>query len=309
MVSLRQPATLPIVGVVADGQTYRNLIYLLLAIPLGFTYSAVYTVGLVSGILLSVVLVGLAVLLAVLLGTRLVAAFERWLANRAVGNPISSRTTTYPTTLRGVERIKKYTDAASTWRGVGFVSLKFLIITLAFVPIFGLAWALPLIAAPLRYPYTASFGELNGEPVTWAITTLSEASVALPIGVVGVVVFLHVSNLIAYIARRMAVALLGDSAVSDSEPAVSDFKRGVGSTDADSAAATESVTVEDDHASGSAAGDGDDEPSAGVASEDDSGDIPSETDSDSDRSPEDGFEYAAFDDEDGANPGKRDADR
>ena len=269
MVSLRHPSTLPVVGVVADGQTYRQLFYLLLAVPLGFAYSAVFTVGLTVGFLLSAVLVGLVVLLALVLGARLVAGFERWLANRLLGTDLVAYDDVPDDVGGRLAGVRKYTDATSTWRGVGFLSLKFFIMFLAFVPIFGLASALPLVAGPFRYPYTASFGEVNGEPVTWAITTLPEALVGLSLGVVGVVVFLHVSNLIAYVARRMAVALLGDSAVSDS---------------------------------GAVTGDS----GASVAAEDDSGGMASENESAGDRSAEDRFEYVAFDDEDGAETVERD---
>ena len=297
MVSLRQPSTLPIVGVVADGQTYRNLLYLLLAIPLGFAYSAIFSVGLLFGLLLSVVLVGLVVLVALLLGTRLVAAFERWLANRLLGTDLAAYDDVPADAGGGLSSLKKYTDAASTWRGVGFVSLKFYLTFLVFIPIFGLASALPLVAAPLRYPYTASFGEVNGEPVTWAITTLPEALIALPIGVVGVIVVFHVSNLIAYASRQMAVALLGVPA-ENAEPSAGNTEPPAASTgveppESGATATAEPGTVDDDDASGDTASAGDSQSSA----------------------PEgDAFDYAETDDTDDddtddSEPPERDADR
>ena len=71
MVSIGSPSALPVVGVLADGRTYRHLLYLLLAIPLGFAYSALFSFGLVFGIVLSVVLVGVVLLLATLIGARI----------------------------------------------------------------------------------------------------------------------------------------------------------------------------------------------------------------------------------------------
>jgi len=88
MVSRRQLSTIPIVGVVADGQTYRNLLYLLVAIPLAIGYSVAFSFGLFFGLILSLVLVGLGILLAMVLGTRLIAAFERWLANQLLGTDL-----------------------------------------------------------------------------------------------------------------------------------------------------------------------------------------------------------------------------
>ncbi|WP_435073128.1 sensor domain-containing protein [Halorubrum sp. HHNYT27] len=208
MVSLRQPSALPFVGVVADGRTYRHLLYLLLAVPLGFAYWTLFAFGVAFGLALSVALVGFVILFATLIGARLAAGLERRLANALLGTSLRR-----PNDLAAAEGalggVRKYTDAQSTWTGLGFVSLKFWVSVLAFVPLFLLASALPLVVAPLRYPYTTDFGEVNGEPVTWAIDTLPEALVALPVGVVGVLLALHVANLVAYVARRMAVSLLG----------------------------------------------------------------------------------------------------
>ena len=227
MVSLRQPSGIPVVGVVADGRTYRHLLYLLLAVPLGFVYSTLFTFGVAFGLLLSVALVGVVILLATLIGSRLVAGFERWLANALLGTELSR-----PDDLADAEGalagVRKYVDARSTWAGLGFLSLKFWVSLFAFVPLVLLANALPLVAAPLRYPYAADFGEVNGEPVTWAIDTLPEALVALPLGVVGVLLALHLTNLLAYAARQMAVALLGrpETAGSASGPGDDDAPAG-----------------------------------------------------------------------------------
>ncbi|EMA69546.1 two-component system sensor kinase [Halorubrum aidingense JCM 13560] len=211
MVSLRPPSDLPVVGVLVDGRTYRHLVYLLLAIPLGFVYSMLFSFGFVFGFLFSVVLVGLVVLLALLLGSRLAAGVERWLANRLLGTDLAPYDDVPDDAGGGLASVRKYLDAASTWRGLGFLSLKFAVSVVAFVPLFALANGLPLVLAPVRYPYVADFGESNGEPVTWAIETLPEALVAVPVGVVGVLVALHLANLVAYVARQMATALLGES--------------------------------------------------------------------------------------------------
>jgi len=208
MVSRRSSSRIPVVGVLFDGRTYRHLVYLLLAIPLGFVYSTLFAFGVAFGLLLSIALVGVVILLATLIGSRLIAGFERLLANALLGTDLAR-----PDDLADAEGalagVRKYVDARSTWTGLGFLSLKFWVSLFAFVPLFLLANALPLVAAPLRYPYTADFGEVNGEPVTWAIDTLPEALIALPLGVVGALLALHVANLVAYVARQMAVALLG----------------------------------------------------------------------------------------------------
>ncbi|WP_144799359.1 sensor domain-containing protein [Halorubrum depositum] len=218
MVSLRHPSALPVVGVVADGRTYRHLLYLLLAVPLGFVYSTLFTFGVAFGLVLSVALVGLVVLFAALIGARLAAGLERRLANALLGTHLL-RPDDLADADGALAGVRKYVDAPSTWAGLGFLSLKFWVSLLAFVPLFLLASALPLVAAPLRYPYEADFGEVNGEPVTWAIDTLPEALIALPLGVVGVLLALHLTNLVAYVSRRMGLALLGRREPAESHSA------------------------------------------------------------------------------------------
>ncbi|EMA60397.1 sensor domain-containing protein [Halorubrum kocurii] len=218
MVSLRSPSRLPVVGVLAAGRTYRHLLYLLLAIPLGFLYSALFSFGFVFGLLSAVVLVGFVVLLATLLGARIAAGFERWLANRLLGTDLERYDDVPADTDGAVAGVRKYVDAASTWRGVGFLLLKYFVTVIAFVPLVALAFGLPLVLAPLRYPYVATFGESNGEPVTWAIETLPEALLAASVGVIGVLAALHVTNLVAYVCRQMATALLGETTEDEAGP-------------------------------------------------------------------------------------------
>lgn len=218
MVSLRRPSALPVVGVLVDARTYKHLLYLLIAVPLGLLYSTLFSFALVFGLLLSVALVGLVILLAALLGSRLVAGFERRLANALLGTELS-RPDDLAAADGALAGVRTYVDARSTWTGLGFLSLKFWVSLVALVPLLLLANALPLVAAPLRYPYAVEFGEANGEPVTWAIDALPEAAAALALGVVGVLLALHVANLVAYAARRMAVALLGRPEKTESEAA------------------------------------------------------------------------------------------
>jgi len=236
MVSRRSPSDLPVVGVVVDGRTYRHLLYLLLAVPLGFAYSTLFAFGVGIGLALSVVLVGFVVLFVTLMGARLAAGFERRLANALLGTHLL-RSDDLADADGALAGVRKYVDARSTWAGAGFLSLKFWVSLFAFVPFFLLASALPLVAAPLRYPYEAEFGAVNGEPVTWAIDTLPEALVALPLGVAGVLLALHLANLVAYVARRTALALLGRAEPTGSQRTLSgadgdDFDDAGGDSDA-----------------------------------------------------------------------------
>lgn len=217
MVSLRPIAALPVVGVLADGRTYRHLLYLLIAMPIAFVHSSVFSFGLVFGLLLSPVLVGLVALFATLVAARLFAGFERWLADALLGTDLAK-----PDDLGDADGAlggaRKFVDAASTWRGLGFLTAKFWVAVFGFVPLLLLSRAVPLVTAPLRYPLVVQFGEVNGEPATWAIDALPEAVAAVPLGVAAVLVACHLANAAGYAARRMAVALLDGPTRDDSAP-------------------------------------------------------------------------------------------
>jgi len=268
MVSLRPLAALPVVGVVADGRTYRHLLYLFVSLLLWGVYSTILPLGILFGAVLSVVLVGVAILIGVVIGSRLLASFERWLANRLLGTTLVAPDDVPSGATGAVESVRGYLTAPSTWRGLGFISLKLWVALLAFVPLFVLASALPLVAAPVRYPYETEFGEVNGEPVIWAIDAAPEAALAAAVGVVGVLVGLHLTNLIAGGTRLMAVALLGtevdDQPNAETASAGVARETGTGANDGDGGRAgdTDGERADDDEHSGDDGG-GDDEHSGG----------------------------------------------
>lgn len=199
------------VGVVAEKRTYKHLLYLGLAFPIGLLYYVALTFGLAFGVALSIVVVGIAILFGTLLVVRMFAAFERWLANALLGLDLSASDDVDGGDGGFVGTFTGYVDAASTWRGLGFLLTKFWVGLLGFVVLFFLITAASILTAPLRYPHTVEFGTVNDEPVTWAIDTVPEAIVAVPLGALLVVAIVHVANGVAYVCRRMAEALLGDA--------------------------------------------------------------------------------------------------
>ena len=62
--------------VVVQRQTYRNVVYLLLSLPLGLLYLSVLTTGFLLGLGLIVTLVGIPLLLTLFVGSRYLVAFE-----------------------------------------------------------------------------------------------------------------------------------------------------------------------------------------------------------------------------------------
>ncbi len=198
-------------GVVAERRTYSNLIYILLAFPLGMVYYLLMSLGFIIGLGLTLFLVGIVVLLGTVLGVRPLASFERWLANALLGLGLSA-----PGDVDGAgggsvgTTLRRYLDAPSTWRGLGFVFIKPLVGIVAVVLFVVPAFALSLVVAPLRYPYEAEFVTVGDEPIVWTIGTLPEAALATLIGASVTVAFLHLVNGYAYVCARIAEALLGE---------------------------------------------------------------------------------------------------
>lgn len=198
-------------GVAIDPQTYTNLVYILLAFPLGVAYYMVLTIGFGFGAILSVFLIGIGILIATVACVRLVAGFERWLANTLLGTALERSSDVHSSEGSLWATGKAYLDAPSTWRGLGFVLIKFWIGILAVMLLILLFMAITLITSLLRYPYEAEIVTVNDQPITWTIASLPEAALATVIGLVLGLVFLHLTNAFAYVSRQMAFALLGES--------------------------------------------------------------------------------------------------
>ncbi|WP_436934441.1 sensor domain-containing protein [Halovenus marina] len=191
-------------GIVTERQTYSNLLYLGLAFPLGVVYQSLVVFGLVAGILLSVVLVGIGILFVTLLGVRAIAGFERRLANRLLGTEIADPDDLQTDRAGVFGTVKLYLKAASTWRSVGFLMVKFWVGVVAFVLLtFTLGIAVELLTAPLGADVVEI--SINSDEVTFDTVP---AYVAMPLGAVLAVGSLHVSNAFAYVNAQIAEGLL-----------------------------------------------------------------------------------------------------
>jgi hypothetical protein len=165
--------------------------------------------------------IGLVILLATLFAARIAVRFERWLANKLLDTDINPYDDVAEDADGALGSIRTYIEAASTWRGVGFLSLKFFIAGFSFVPLLALANGLALLTAPLRYPFSTRLGEVNDEPIRWSIETLPEASPAVAVDIIVILITLYVANLSAYVTRQMVTALLGVGESTGGEAVVS----------------------------------------------------------------------------------------
>jgi signal transduction histidine kinase len=196
-----------VVGVVAKGQTWLNLVYVLIGFPLGLAYFVVLIVGLSVGIALAVLVIGLAILLATLAAWRAFAAVERGLARGLLGAPIPHP----PSDRRDlpiIDRVRRWLRDPVTWKSLVFVALKFPLGLLSFAIVVSLGgFALTLLGAPLIVLWT---------PVTvfgWIVTSWTEALPLFVAGVPAVLLVLHLCNGLGWLWALFGRVMLGPSTV------------------------------------------------------------------------------------------------
>jgi len=207
-------------------QTYKNLLYLLLAFPLGIAYFTWLVTGGAVGVGLLITLVGLPILLVTLSGAALAAGIEAQLAKSLVDVDAS-----VPSFLREfelkdglvlpgdgfVDTIKQLVTAPSTWTSVVLLVSKFVSGIISFVAVVtSAATATALLAAPFIYDDSAiSLGvtgpaSASGYTIgSWTVSTLPEAIAVAGVGVLFVVVALNLLNGLARLQATCTAALLG----------------------------------------------------------------------------------------------------
>ena len=192
--------------VVLRPQTWLNVVYLLVAFPLGLAYFVVLVVGVSIGAALALLVVGLGILLATLVAWRGMAAIERGVARALLGVQIPR-----PPDRRGqpaLERITRWLRDPVTWKSLVFVALKFPlgIASVAIVGCTGFV-ALVFVFAPLIVLIT---------PVTvfgWIVESPLQALPLTVVGVPGTLLALHLYNGIAWLWALFARVMLGPSTV------------------------------------------------------------------------------------------------
>src|SRR5215213_5686875 len=133
-------------GVARDPQSYRNLLYLVLALPLGTAYVVILVAGLSAGAGLAVIVVGIALLLATLFALRAMAAVERMLARRLL------RIAIHPPIEGGLHFT--WRDPV-TWKSLVFLLGKLPMGIVAYVAIVALGFtSLVLACAPVIVAFT-----------------------------------------------------------------------------------------------------------------------------------------------------------
>jgi len=201
-------------GVLARPQTWLNFVYLWIAFPLGLFYFVFLVTGLSVGIGLIIVLVGVPILLLVAAAWWCLAAFERVLARRLLGADVAAAPRPWERADDIWGRIKAHVGAATTWKDLLYLFLKFPMGLISFVLcVTGLA----LVVAFVGAPFMQLTGQIYvaGERIdSWAL-----AIALVPVGVLALFGWMHLLNGWAWVSRRLAEALLHGAPAEGPGPA------------------------------------------------------------------------------------------
>jgi hypothetical protein len=200
-------------GVVASGQAYLNILYLLLALPLGTLYFTFLVTGLSVGIGTLIVWIGIPILLLVFASSWWLAVFERWLAMGMLGQDIGPMSNTGTASGQEVtspsvwERLKAHLSNPVTWKSLLYLLLKLPVGIFTFTAAVTLvSVSVSMLIAPIIYP-------LWDYPYWWGtrrVDTLGEALVvALLAALIVGPVSLHIMNLLAAASGWLARVMLG----------------------------------------------------------------------------------------------------
>ncbi|HYU34644.1 MAG TPA: sensor domain-containing protein [Thermoanaerobaculia bacterium] len=203
-----------------QARSYTNLVYLLLAFPLGMAYFVFLITGLSLSLGLMITILGLPILGLILLGSWWLAALERRLAIGLLGAAVPPMGTAPFQTGQGFRRdVEEFLGNRVTWTGMIFLALKFPLSLITFVATVTLvALSMSFLLVPFLYPL--SFIEWDGVMLWW-VDSPAEAGLCFLLGILLTYVSLFLLNGLAMLWKAMATAMLGSEryAVQPSPPA------------------------------------------------------------------------------------------
>jgi len=207
------------------GQTYRNLLYLALAFPLGMAYFLGLVIGGSFGLALLITWIGLPILLGTLAATTTVASFEANLASRLVGTDAAVPSSVSGFSARDriafpgdgfVTSVAELLTSPVIWTSVALVLSKFVFGIVSFsLLVTAVSLSVALLGAPLLYDASSvtvglvgpsASGEYSTGPLV--VDTLPEALVVAAFGVVVTLVALNALNAVAKLQAAYTVSIL-----------------------------------------------------------------------------------------------------
>ncbi len=201
-----------VVDVPIRKQTYLNLLYHLLALPLGIFYFVFLVSGLSLGLPLMIFWIGIPIVMGVFAGWYTLCKMERRLAISLLGEnilPVSYED------MSGKSLLQKLGSMAAnqvTWKGLLFLMVKLPMgmVSFTLLAVFG-SLSLALLAAPFYYQTFHPIIDFNARGNTSIeITTLQGALLLSFVGVLVAILSMHISNGLAWISAKFARIMLSN---------------------------------------------------------------------------------------------------
>ena len=181
-------------GVIGQPRSYRNILYLLLGLPLGTMYFTVLVTGVSVGLgLMIVALMGIPILIGLWYVVRAFMRLERGLANGLLAERIGPIPPTPQWTGGLWAQFKALMRDGTSWRGFWYLVFRFPVGIATFTI------AVTLIAVPLGLAFAPVY-MWTSDDLTWAGRTFDPfpwSFALIPLGVVMVFASLHVMNRLA----------------------------------------------------------------------------------------------------------------
>ena len=191
-------------GVVIDPRSYLNMIYLLLALPLGIAYFTFLVTGLSLGFGMIITLLGIPILLLVLGGSSILTRFERWAAQEVLQQPIP-QSSSQSANGGWWGRLKAHLNNRITWTGMLYLLLKLPVGIVTFTIVITLvSITIGFLFAPayLWTSDTLTWGDWEFDPFVWSL-------IPALIGIPMMFISLHMINGVANLSGKMARVMLG----------------------------------------------------------------------------------------------------
>jgi hypothetical protein len=199
-------------------RTYKNLLYLMLAFPLGLGYFVFLSVGLSAGVGLTIIWIGLFLLAVVLAGSWAFAAFERQMAIHLLDADVAPMLPPPSPAERTVWRqVRDVLANPVTWKGMAFLLLKLPLGVISFV---ALVVTLSVSSSLLLAPILWEMGVFDLDGVIVQVDSIGGAWVCSLIGLGLLFLSLNLLNGLAWVWRGVAARLLGSERFSEAPPAV-----------------------------------------------------------------------------------------
>jgi len=201
-------------NVIVKKQTYLNLIYLLIAFPLGIFYFIFLTTGISLGLGLIITLIGIPLLALMTVAWYGLGIFERTLTINLLGIKIPKMSNNAFKEKTLWKKLKKHLSNSATWKSLVYLFIKFPMGILSFVLMVTLiSISISFIATPLVYYLSLripamDFATINGIKL---ITSYGPTFILSIIGIFFLFISFHILNGLAYVSGLFAQILLSGS--------------------------------------------------------------------------------------------------